>query len=303
MPTVGWRADVVSAKFGLAFRTPSFLFFANFVSFPVAPPHRAPMRLGFSIQGQGFPILIIHGFLGSSDNWRSLSKQLGRYYKVFALDLRNHGHSPHDRVMSYSAMAEDVRELLDNEGLSAAHLIGHSIGGKVAMQLAVNHPDRISKLVAVDIAPKAYPPSHRSMLTALARLDLSQLKSLAEVDGALTAEIPEAALRQFLMKNLTRQPQSGFRWRINLPALIDGYDDLLLPIAAGRPFDKPVYFIRGGRSNYIRDDDMVLIKAMFPQARMATIEGAGHWVHADAPSEFLKLVIAFLEHDETLPDS
>jgi esterase len=219
------------------------------------------------------------------------------------VDLRNHGRSPHDPIVNYGAMAEDVRQLLDDEEVSKAHLIGHSIGGKVAMQLAINCPATISKLVIVDIAPKAYPPSHRALLTALAALDLSRFKSIAEIDAALSAQIPETAVRQFVMKNLARNPQSGFYWRINLKALIDGYDELLKPIHAERPFPKPVFFIRGGRSNYIQDEDMDLIRAIFPQARMTTIAKAGHWVHADAPAEFFELVIDFLQHDGPSSDS
>ena len=259
------------------------------------------MRLSFLSQGQGFPLIIIHGLLGSSDNWRSLSKQLSRHYRSIAVDLRNHGRSPHDPIVNYGAMAEDVRQLLEDEKLSKAHLLGHSIGGKVAMQLAINYPEIISKLAVVDIAPKAYPPSQRALLTALAGLDLSRFKSIAEIDSALSTQIPETAVRQFLMKNLARNPQSEFYWRINLKALINGYDELLKPIEAERPFHRPAYFIRGGRSNYIRDEDMDLIRAIFPQARMTTIAKAGHWVHADAPAEFFQVVIDFLQHDGPSP--
>jgi esterase len=255
------------------------------------------MRLSFSSQGEGFPIVIIHGLLGSSDNWRSLSRQLSMHYKSIAVDLRNHGRSPHDPLMNYPAMAEDVRQLLDAEQLSKAHLIGHSIGGKVAMELALDYPERVGKLVVVDIAPKAYPPSHRAILTALAAVDLSRFKSIAEIDAALSPQIPETAVRQFIMKNLARNPQSGFSWRINLRALLGSYDELLKPIEAKGVFDKPAYFIRGGRSNYIQDQDMELIRAIFPQARMTTIAKAGHWVHADAPTDFFQLVIEFLQDD------
>ncbi len=253
------------------------------------------MRLNFEVQGGGFPLIIVHGFLGSLDNWRTASKRLSASYKVYSVDLRNHGESPHSELMSYPIMAEDLREFLDEHSLVEAHLLGHSMGGKVVMQFAAEHPSRVAKLIVVDIAPKAYPPSHPPLLAALRDLYLQAFKSFGQIDAALAPAIHEASVRQFLLKNLARDPGLGFRWKIDLDAIIKNYDELTKSIVVKEPVNKPACFIRGGRSKYIQDEDLPLIKQMFPRAEVLTIPSAGHWVHADAPDEFLKIVTDFLQ--------
>src|SRR6266550_1429465 len=166
------------------------------------------MRLNYQVQGHGKPLIILHGFLGSSDNWRSMSKRLSNHFTVYCLDLRNHGHSPHSDAMDYPIMAADLREFVQEQSLAQVFLLGHSMGGKVAMQFAGQYPERVDKLVVVDIAPKAYPPTHQSLL------------------AALRGPIPEAAVRQFLMKNLTRSSDRGFQWRIALDAIMQNYNAL-----------------------------------------------------------------------------
>jgi len=252
------------------------------------------MELYSRIEGSGFPIIILHGLLGSSDNWRAITKRLNSSYKVFAVDLRNHGQSPHSEIMTYPAMADDVRELLEHERISGCHLVGHSLGGKVAMQFAVTHPDRVRKLVIVDIAPKAYPPSQRAILAALEQLQLQNFKAFGTIDAALAPAVPEIAIRQFLMKNIARASSGGFKWRIDLASIVKNYDNLTKPIVAAAAYDKPALFIRGGRSDYIADVDLASIKAIFTQAELVTIAGAGHWLHADATYEFLAILNDFL---------
>ena len=252
------------------------------------------MELNYHILGAGFPLIILHGLLGSAENWRTAGKQLSKDYKVYTVDLRNHGGSPHSPIMTYPKMAEDLRELLDHEKLSEAHLLGHSMGGKVAMQFATTYPERLTKVVIVDIAPKLYPPSQRSMLAALGNLDLLTFKSFAEIDAALAPAVPQIAVRQFLMKNIARIPTTGFRWRIDLAAITAGYDELTKPIIPKQRYEKPACFIRGEQSDYIDDGDLPLIKEVFPLAELVTIANAGHWLHADAPDAFLQVLSAFL---------
>ncbi|MGE5302053.1 MAG: alpha/beta fold hydrolase [Alphaproteobacteria bacterium] len=253
------------------------------------------MRLNFQARGDGPALIILHGFLGSLDNWRTAGQRLGARFRVTTLDLRNHGHSPHDPVMNYPVMAEDIHEFLDQQNIASAHFLGHSMGGKVAMQFATTRPQSVDKLIVVDIAPKSYPASHQSTLASLRNLDLRSFKSFGEIDAALVPHIPSADIRQFLMKNLIRQPNAGFRWRIDLEAISRNYVELTKPVAPKNTFARPVCFIRGGQSDYLQDEDLPLIKRLFPQATLVTITHAGHWVHVDAAEEFLKAVTEFLE--------
>ena len=252
------------------------------------------MKLYARIEGSGFPLIILHGLLGSSDNWRVISKRLSPSYKIYSVDLRNHGQSPHSRIMTYPVMAGDVRELLEIEKVPDCHLLGHSLGGKVAMQFATSHPDRVCKLVIVDVAPKGYPPSQRPTLAALERLELKSFRTFGEIDAALAPGIPEVSVRQFLMKNIARVPSGGFQWRIDLAAIAESYDELTKPIIVSGSYDKPALFMRGGRSDYIAETDLPSIRATFTRAEFVTIPTAGHWVHAEALDEFLHILTAFL---------
>ena len=194
-------------------------------------------------------------------------------------------------------MAADLREFVEERSLAQAFFLGHSMGGKVAMQFAGQYPDKVHKLVVVDIAPKTYPPTHKSLLAALRAVDLRAAKNFSDIDAALSASIPEAAVRQFLMKNLTRDDR-GFRWRIALDAIMQNYDKLTQAVVVEPSFNKPACFIRAGQSNFVADQDSALIRKAFPQAKIETIARAGHWVHIDAADEFYQTVTGFL----TAPD-
>lgn len=257
------------------------------------------MQLNFHVQGDGSPLFILHGLLGSADNWRAWSKRLAAGYKVYAVDLRNHGNSPHSDALDYSLMAEDLRELLDSENVSEALLLGHSMGGKVAMRFATTHPARISRLVIVDVAPKAYPPAQRSLLRALSAVEPQAFSSFVEIDAALAPAIAETSMRRFLLKNLVRVPGAGFRWRSHVAAIARNYHRLIEPVDSLHPCEKPACFIRGGRSGYIQDQDWPLIKEMFPNARLVTVSDAGHWVHIDAPEALHKALTDFLSATDT----
>jgi esterase len=252
------------------------------------------MKLAFEVVGEGHPLVILHGLLGSTDNWRSMSRRLGAHYKVFAIDLRNHGRSPHSDIFDYDVMTADLREFMEQQALRRIMLLGHSMGGKVAMQFAIDYSEQVDRLVIVDIAPKPYEPSQRYLLKALRSLDLTRYKSFADVDAALAAKVSSESLRQFLLKNLARDENGRLRWKIHLAAIDRNYDKLGRGVAPERTFDKPTLFIRGARSNYIEDDDAPLIRQMFPQAEIATLPEAGHWIHVDAPEEFFQTVVNFL---------
>lgn len=252
------------------------------------------MNLHFETVGEGPPLIILHGLLGSGENWRSMSRRLGARYQVFAVDLRNHGRSPHSEIFDYEAMVADLKEFTEQQALSGAMLLGHSMGGKVAMQFAAEHAESVERLVSVDMAPKAYDPSQRDLLEALRSLDLRRYKSFGEVDEALARSISEKPLRQFLLKNLSRDESGRLYWKIHLEAIHRNYDQLARSIAPKRTFGKPTLFIRGGRSNYIEDDDVPAIRRIFPQAEIATLPGAGHWVHIELPDEFFQTVVNFL---------
>jgi pimeloyl-ACP methyl ester carboxylesterase len=255
------------------------------------------MNLHFQIVGEGPPLVILHGFLGSAENWRSMSRRLGGQFRVFAVDLRNHGRSPHSESMDYPSMVADLREFIEQQRLSSIMLLGHSMGGKAAMQFATGYSERVAKLVVVDIAPKAYGPAQRDLLDALRSLDLGRYRSFGEVDEALASSISEQALRQFLLKNLSRDESGRLRWRIHLEAIYRNYEQLTRAIAPEKRFDKPALFIRGGGSNYLADEDLPSIRKIFPQAEIALLPGAGHWVHVDVPDEFFRTVVNFLGRD------
>ena len=252
------------------------------------------MNLYVQTIGDGPPLIILHGLLGSGENWRSFSRCLSAQFTVIALDLRNHGRSPHSEIFDYDAMVGDLNEFAEQQALSAFMLLGHSMGGKVAMQFACEHSERVHRLVVVDIGPKAYEPSQRNLLDTLRSLDLRRYKSFGEVDEALARTIPERPLRQFLLKNLGRDQSARLHWKIHLEAIHRNYDKLGRAMAPTRTFDKPTLFIRGGRSNYIDDADVPSIRQIFPQAEIATLREAGHWPHTDVPDEFFRTVVDFL---------
>jgi pimeloyl-ACP methyl ester carboxylesterase len=252
------------------------------------------MRLHFRVQGEGSPLLILHGLLGSSDNWRSMAKRLAAHRRVYSVDLRNHGKSPHSLAMNYAVMASDLRELCATENLREPAVLGHSMGGKVAMQLAAEYPEQVEKLIVVDIAPKAYPPAHRSVLAAMRGLELGHYRSFGEIDGALAPAIADGPTRQLVLKNLERDADGQFRWRIGLDEISESYDELTKAVEVRAPFPKSACFVRGEQSRYIANEDRALIRQGFPRAELSTIAGARHWPHVDAPDEFYAVVAEFL---------
>ncbi len=253
-----------------------------------------PLELFSREFGAGSPVLILHGLFGFSDNWQTIAKGLATEHLVVTPDLRNHGRSPHVPGHSYPEMAEDLKHFMEEKWMFHAAVIGHSMGGKVAMQLALTHPDLVEKLVVVDMEPGQADDNHGDIFESLLGLDLSKMKERKEAEDYLLPRIPDFGTRQFLLKNITREDDGSFAWKMNLPVLWKHYKDILAAVTSDTPFEKPALFIRGSRSNYIKDEDWENTKLLFPNAELVTIEDAGHWVHADKPKELLEVIKAFL---------
>ncbi len=256
------------------------------------------MNLHYETWGHGPPLAVLHGLFGSLDNWHSVSRDLAGQFEVLAIDQRNHGRSPHSPKMSYPLLAQDLREFLEQRGLGRVSVLGHSMGGKTAMEFALRWPVCLDKLIVVEMAPRAYPALHDPMLEALLALDLAACPGRQQMEAALEPAIPSKTTRRFLLKNVERDPGSGvFRWRMNLQGISENYPRLCEPLAPGRSCARPALFLRGGESDYLRPEDFEGIRSLFPNARFRALAGAGHWVHADAPEEFLRIVREFLEED------
>ena len=252
------------------------------------------MKLHSRELGSGPPLAILHGLLGSLDNWMPVAQKLASHFQVFLLDLRNHGHSPHAEEFGYDEMSEDLREFFDQQNIEKTHVLGHSMGGKVAMRFAQLHPCRINKLVVVDIAPREYPSRYSSLMEAMLAIDLSGFQRRDEVDAVLSATVSDTALRQFLLKNLGRDASGRLFWRSNLKSIRANYDAVRGSFPSDTRCDCPALFIRGENSNYIQERDVSLIHQLFPAAQTETIPGAGHWVHANAPEKVVAVVTSFL---------
>jgi esterase len=246
--------------------------------------------------GEGLPpLVVLHGLLGSSRNWQTAGRDLSERFHVCALDLRNHGESFHAREMDYATMAADVVAWLDATGIERAHLLGHSMGGKVAMRLACSRPDRVGRLVVVDIAPKAYPSSHGREFSAMHALDLVKLASREDALRAMEPLVPDWGMRQFLLSNLERKPGGGFRWAINLPGLTAALPVLEADfLAPGDRFDGEALFVLGGKSRYFAPGDEAEVTAHFLRARIVTIAESGHNPHFETRERFVEIARSFL---------
>ncbi|WP_343487570.1 alpha/beta fold hydrolase [Allomuricauda sp. d1] len=253
------------------------------------------MVLHSTILGSGKPMIILHGFLGMLDNWKTLGKQYAENgLEVHLVDQRNHGKSFHSKDFDYELLANDVKNYMAFHGLDSAMVLGHSMGGKTAMQFAVSHPEMVDKLLVADIAPKHYPPHHQDIVDALESLDFSKIQSRGEADEKLAEKLADFGIRQFLLKNLYWVEKGTLGFRFNLDVLKDKMEEIGEDIPPSSPFTKPTLFLRGDRSEYIAPSDSELIKKRFPNASIATIENAGHWLHAENPKQFFEKTMDFI---------
>jgi len=244
--------------------------------------------------GQGLPLIILHGLFGSSDNWASIAKHIGDYYKVYTVDQRNHGQSPHSDTFDYPSMAEDLYQFISDNNIENPVILGHSMGGKTAMTFALKYPELLRKLIVVDIAPRAYPPHHQDIIKGLNSININQVRNRKDADMMLSKYISEVGVKQFLLKNLYRDANGSFDWRINIPVISSKIENVGSQITAENPFSKPTLFIRGEASKYIQDNDAERIKQLFSRAQIKTIHNAGHWVHAEQPTAFVKMLLEFI---------
>ena len=252
------------------------------------------MELNYQSYGTGPSLIILHGLFGMLDNWHTVARLLSADFRVFAVDQRNHGRSPHSAEFNYRVMASDMRDFMDQHGLGSAFLLGHSMGGKTAMETALCFSERVDKLVVIDIAPREYPAHHDSILDALTSTPLTGASSRQDVENALATKIADPAVRQFLMKNLARNEQGGFRWKLNLPVIAAHYSEIMSSIRSPDRFTKPVLVVRGTKSSYVSDTDITELRTLFPNLRVAEFN-TGHWVHAEAPEGLSTTVTDFLK--------
>jgi esterase len=259
------------------------------------------MKLAYRKLGSGKPLFILHGLFGSADNWQTIGKHLAEYFTVYFIDLRNHGQSPHSDDWNYEVMAEDLLEIMQEEGLDKVNLLGHSMGGKTAMQFAVRYPEKVEKLVVVDIGPKKYPTTNQFVVDAIEQFNTHTVSSRKEAEQVMSEFIEEQGVRQFLLKNLQWDDNQKLSWKFNYEVIRKNIsrvsDATPLP---DKQIEIPTLFVKAEKSDYIFPADIKLITTIFPNTHLKTIAGAGHWVHADKPQEFFKVVADFLLGEQSV---
>ncbi len=247
-----------------------------------------------NILGSGEPLLIIHGFLGMGDNWKTLARRFSNDFEVHLIDQRNHGRSFHADDFSYEILVDDLLQYVNHYQLKKINLLGHSMGGKTAMLFAVSYPEKVNKLMVVDIGPKFYPRHHDIILEGLSAVDFTKQNSRKEVEEVLQVYIPEMGIRQFILKNVYWKTKEQLAFRFNLNSLLDNIDEIGAALAPLTVFEGKTLFLKGENSGYISDDDKTLIEAHFPKSEIVTVKNAGHWLHAENPSDFYDHVVSFL---------
>jgi pimeloyl-ACP methyl ester carboxylesterase len=249
-----------------------------------------------NIIGEGTPILILHGFLGMLDNWKSIgTKYAEEGFQVHLIDQRNHGKSFHSETFNYEVMTADIQHYMAYHKIPKAIILGHSMGGKVAMSFACKHPQMVSKLLIADIAPKFYPPHHQDIIDGLNAIEIQNITSRKEAEEQLSKHLKNSGVRQFLLKNLYWAEKGALDFRFNLKVLSRTMEEIGENIGTLDSYTGPVLFLRGDRSEYISDNDLPEIKKHFPRAELVTIENAGHWLHAENPLQFFEKSMSFIK--------
>ena len=253
------------------------------------------MKLYSKIQGdKAQDLIIIHGLFGMSDNWNTLGKKFTKYCKVHLIDLRNHGRSPHSEDFNYDVMCEDLLEYMEDNNIQKPILLGHSLGGKVAIKCAFTYPEKIEKLIVADISPKKYNTDFaQNILQLLYKLPLEDFKNREDIDSVLSSTYEDKGMRLFLLKNLYRKENKEFSWRFNIDVLLEKVSNIQEADFIKGICDIPTHFIRGGNSNYITTEDELIINKHFSDFSIATIDGVGHWIHAENPERFYNEVMGF----------
>jgi pimeloyl-ACP methyl ester carboxylesterase len=256
------------------------------------------MKLFYRTLGEGTPLVIIHGLFGMSDNWITIAKVFAEKFKVILPDLRNHGNSPHSIDFNINVMAEDINKLFQRLGISSAFVIGHSLGGRIAISLALQYPEIIEKLIVVDIAPRKYTGNKNitNLLEVMTRIDFSMLKTFSQIEKKITQFIWDKKFVNLLLKNIKKTDKGYYECKLNFPVIKSNIETLMCPIIEKNTFKKPVMFLKGELSDFIVSEDEQEISRYFPDAKIITVKNAGHWVHADAPKEFIQQVNSFLEN-------
>ena len=245
----------------------------------------------------GSPVFFLHGLLGNAENWASTARELSACgFRCITVDQRNHGSSPHSSEMSYPLMAADLIRLADSLGIGGFSIIGHSMGGKTAMETALSYPDRVRSLLVADIAPVEYEPVYKDYINALKKIRLDGLRSRSDANRVLEEHIPDRNLRMFFLTNLRKVEDGHYQWRINIEGIISNYSNIWHSIEAGRRYKGPVVFIKGSESDFIKPEHGAVITGLFPYCRLETIEGSGHWVHTEKPQVFRRICREFLEN-------
>ncbi|MBN1408000.1 MAG: alpha/beta fold hydrolase [Calditrichaceae bacterium] len=245
------------------------------------------MNLYYKKIGHGKPLIILHGLFGMSDNWLTISKRIAKRHTVYLLDQRNHGRSPHLDEFDYTILSHDLEEFLQQQNLDRVRIIGHSMGGKAAMCFALKFPERVEKMVIVDIALKKYNhPFFRNLLDFMDRFDLQSYTDRSEIDKAFKDVIPNPAVRHFILKNVSRRDDHSFGWKINVSSLSRNLDNIFAEVKPDKLFSGPVLVVRGAKSDYILDEDMAEISKFFPNNKLVTIPNAGHWLHVEEEDTF-----------------
>jgi len=252
------------------------------------------MTLNFKKLGEGEPLIILHGVFGSLDNWQSIGKSLAENHTVYLVDQRNHGLSFHSDEFNYELMAEDLGELMSSESLNRINILGHSMGGKTAMYFACSHPKEVKKLMVIDIAPKKYPPHHKQIFEGFKSVNLKQVETRKDAEKQMESIISNFGVRQFILKNLKRQTDGSWEWKLNLDAIEKNAENIGAPLPEDFRFEGETLFVAGEKSDYILSSDQPIIRKHFPKAAVETVPEAGHWVHAEKPSELYSLVSQFL---------
>lgn len=252
------------------------------------------MQIHFKEFGTGQPLVILHGLFGSGDNWTTFAKAFSEHYKVYLLDARNHGRSPHSDLFNYSAMANDLSAFLREQNIENPILLGHSMGGKTLMKFAVRTKTPVKKLIIVDIAPRYYKPHHQKYLEGLFAVPLNKIESRTEAEKIMEGIIPEMDVRQFLLKSLYRTEEGSFAWRFNLDVIASQIENIGEELNDTYSSEIPTLFIRGENSNYIQDKDTDSIHTIFKNVKIQTIPNAGHWVHAEQPELFIQAIKDFI---------